>query len=170
MYPLSESVITTIRSAARKLTGWRRRDFQAEVTLEYCGGSARKAESLLGWGRASVATGLNEKRTGIRVHDNFSARGAQRCEERHPELSALIIKLADTDSQADPKFQTTFAFTRLTGSAVRTALLCQFEGDPLVPSERTVRRVLDRLGYRMRRVRKTIPQKKCRRPMPFLNI
>lgn len=159
---LSESMIATVRSAARKLSGWRRRDFQAEVALEYCGGSARKAESLFGWGRESVATGLNEKRTGIRVQDNFSARGAQRCEERHPELSASIIELADTDSQADPKFQTTMAFTRMTGGAVRTALLGQFEGDPRVPSERTVRRMLDRLGYRMRRVRKTIPQKKCR--------
>jgi hypothetical protein len=33
-----------IRSGARRLTGYQRRSFQAEVALELCGGNARQAE------------------------------------------------------------------------------------------------------------------------------
>ena len=37
-----------IRSGARRLTGYRRRLFQAEVVTALCGGNARQAESALG--------------------------------------------------------------------------------------------------------------------------
>ena len=53
---LTESVAGTIKSAARKLTGFRRRQFQAEVALQYCGGSPRQAEEVFGWGREAVKT------------------------------------------------------------------------------------------------------------------
>src|SRR5450631_3436137 len=71
---LTESVKETIQSAARKLTGFRRREFQAEMALKYCAGKARLAEATFGWGREAVITGLNERRTGIRCVDAFSAR------------------------------------------------------------------------------------------------
>ena len=35
---LTESVKARLRSAARKLTGYRRRQFQAEMAVKYCGG------------------------------------------------------------------------------------------------------------------------------------
>ena len=48
---VTESVKETIKSAARKLTGYRRRQFQAEVTIKYCQGQPRRAEhSLVGDG------------------------------------------------------------------------------------------------------------------------
>ena len=59
MSELTESVVATIQSAARKLTGFLRRQFQAEMTLKYCEGQARRAEALFGWGRVAVDTGLN---------------------------------------------------------------------------------------------------------------
>jgi hypothetical protein len=55
-----------IRSGARRLTGYQRRLFQAEVATELCGGCARQAERRFGWGRATVEKGLHELRHGRR--------------------------------------------------------------------------------------------------------
>lgn len=166
MDELTESVTETILSAARKLTGFRRREFQAEMTIKYCNASARRAEQVFGWGREAVNTGLNERRTGIRCLENFSARGRPKSEEAHPELVQQIHALVESESQADPKFQTPLAYTRLTAKAVHEQLNAQAGADSTVPAERTVSDILNRLGYRLRRVRKTQPQKKFPKPTP----
>jgi hypothetical protein len=62
---LSLSQIEDLRLAARKLRGVERRSFQAQMTLKYCQGSARIAERVFGWGRATVEVGLGEHRSGI---------------------------------------------------------------------------------------------------------
>lgn len=165
---LTASVKETILSAARKLTGFARRQFQAEVALKYCQGKARQAEQLFGWGRAAVHTGLNELRSGIRCLDHFDARGRHRTEEQHPELVQQIQALLDPKSQADPQLKTPFAYTRITAKAVREHLLANAaDNDQPIPAERTLQTILNRLGYRRRRVRKTQPKKKCPRPTPF---
>jgi len=164
---LLESVKDTIKLAARKLTGFRRRQFQAEMAIKYCAGSPRRAEGQFGWGRDAVNTGLNELRTGFRCLDGFSARGRHKTEEQHPELAEEIHGLVESESQADPKFQTPLAYTRLTAKAVRQQLLANAQGtDRHVPAERTLHDILKRLGYRLRRVRKTRPQKKSPKPTP----
>jgi hypothetical protein len=83
---LTVSVRDTIKSAARKLTGFRRRQFQAETVIKYCRGNASRAEQVSGWGRDAVNTGLNELRTGIRCVDDFSTCGRRKTEEQQPEL------------------------------------------------------------------------------------
>jgi hypothetical protein len=164
---LTESVKETILSAARKLTGFRRREFQAEMTEKYCAGKARRAEQVFGWGREAVNTGLNERRTGIRCLENHSARGRHKSEEKHPELVEQIHQVVEPQSQTDPKFQTTLLYTRMTAKAVRQQLLAMADGDGThVPAERTILDIMSRLGYQMRRVRKTLPQKKCPKPTP----
>lgn len=50
-----------IRSGARRLTGYQRRLFQAEVTTALCDGCARQAERRFGWGRDTVEKGLHEQ-------------------------------------------------------------------------------------------------------------
>ena len=62
---LTESQIEDLRLAASKMYGALRRDFQAEICLKYCDGNARKAETILGWGRKNVQLGLEEKKSGI---------------------------------------------------------------------------------------------------------
>ena len=64
---LTPAVKDLIRSAARKLTGFRRRQFQAEMALQYCGGQPRRAEEIFGWGREAVRTGLGEHAGGIQL-------------------------------------------------------------------------------------------------------
>jgi hypothetical protein len=164
---LTESVKETIRSAARKLTGFARRQFQAEIAVRYCDSNPRRAEQIFGWGRKAVNTGLNELRSGIRCLEDYSTRGRPRSEDRDQKLIQDIRALVESESQADPKFQTPLAFTRITAKAVREGLLDQAaKTGRSVPAERTLYDILNRLGYRLRRVQKTKPQKKFARPMP----
>lgn len=164
---LTESVRDTIRSAAQKLTGFRRRQFQAEMTIKYCRSNPRCAERVFGWGRDAVNTGLNELRTGIRCVENYSTRGRPRSEEKSPHLVQEIHALVEPKTQADPKFQTPLAYTRITAKAVREQLVAIAAGGARqVPAERTVYDILNRLGYRLRRVQKTKPQKKSPKPTP----
>lgn len=157
---LTEPVIETIKSAAQKLTGYRRRRFQAEVASQYCEGNPRRAETVFGWGRDAVQLGLQELRTGIRCVDDYSSRGRHKTEEKFPALVAEIQALVEPASQADPKFQTPLAYTRMTAKAVHQQLAAHTSGP--VPAERTLYDILRRLGYRLRRVRKTKPQKNSR--------
>jgi hypothetical protein len=165
----TESVVETIRLAAWKMTGFSRRQFQAEMAIKHCAASPRRAEQVFGWGREAVNTGLNELRTGIRCVEDFSSRGRHKTEETAPELIPQIHALVEPLSQADPKFQTPLADTRMTAKAVHQHLATAGTktGRP-VPAERTVYDILNRLGYRLRRVRKTKPQKNCPRPTPSL--
>lgn len=163
---LTEGMIGTIQSAAALLTGFRRRRFQAEMAVKYCGGSARHAETVFGWGRGAVETGLNELRTGIRCLDAVHSRGRRRAEDKSPRLAEDIRRLAEPHSQADPKFQTRLAFTRVTAKAVRDELRRQDSTREDVPCVQTVGRVLNRLGYSLRKVLKAKPQKRSQRPTP----
>jgi hypothetical protein len=162
---LTDELIETIRSAAAKLTGFKRREYMAEMALKYCDGSARKAESLFGWGRDAVRTGLGERRTGIRCLDNFAARGRKKTEESSPQLAEEIKRIVEPRAQADPKFQTPLAFTRMTAQTVRNELLKNDELSPVVPSRQTIGEILNRLGYRLRRVLKTRPEKNSPKQM-----
>jgi hypothetical protein len=162
---LTAQVVETIKSAASKLTGFKRREYMAEVALAYCNGSPRQAERQFGWGREAVNTGLHEKRTGIRCVDNFGARGRKKTEEKTPLLAQEIERIVAPHAQADPKFQTPFAYTRITAQAVREELLKNDALKDVVPCRQTVGEILNRMDYRLRRVVKTVPQKKFRRPM-----
>jgi hypothetical protein len=156
-------VIETARLAARKLTGAGRRAFQAERAETYCGSSPRLAEEVFGWGRDAVRTGLGERRSGIRCLDHFAGRGRKKSEENHPQLADEIRAVVEPHTPADPKFQTLRAFTRITSKAVREALLAKSDlRAEVVPAERTLVTILNRMGYCLRRVRKTRPQKDSR--------
>jgi hypothetical protein len=162
MAELGDDMRRTILLAATLLTGHKRRRFQAETASTYCGGSARLAETTFGWGRDAVETGLNERRSGIRCLDAYELRGRKTTEEQCPALEGHIRRLVDPHAQADPKFQTSFAYTRVTAKAVRAALLAVPELVGKVPSRQTVGDILNRLGYRLRRVQKARPKKSAR--------
>jgi hypothetical protein len=72
--------------------------------------------------------------------------------------------LVDPHAQADPKFQTASAFTRITAEAVRQGLTAEPELQGAVPCRQTVGCLLNRLGYRLRRVQKARPEKKFPKP------
>jgi hypothetical protein len=156
----------TIRSAASKLTGYRRRQFQAEMAVKYCDSSPRLAEKVFGWARDSVQTGLHEQRTGIRCVERFQERGRKRTEDVAPAIVAAIRRLVEPQAQVDPTFESPLAFTRVTAQAVRDELLKDPALTPYVPCRQTVGNILNRLDYRLRPVIKARPQKKLPRPTP----
>jgi len=115
-YELSFSQIEDLQLAASQLRGAKRRSFQAEMALKYCGGSARLTETVLGWGRNNVALGLAEKRTRITCIGAQAAFGGNKSwEERYPEAAASLREIAEAHAQQDPSFLTTIAVHSLNG-------------------------------------------------------
>ena len=149
-----------LRSGARRLTGHQRRLFQAEVTSELCGGSARLAERRFGWGRDTVEKGLHESHRRVRCLENFAARGRQRSEDKDPHLAADIRAIVDPHSYADPELQSSRRYTNLSAAEVRDALIAKGHPKAGLPSERTLRDILNRMNYRLKRIQKGKPLKK----------
>jgi hypothetical protein len=158
---LSPSQIADLRLAASQMSGPKRRAFEAEMAVKYCGGNPLLAETLFGWGRQTVALGLAERRTGILCRGAQSAfSGRTRWEERHPQVAAALRQLADAHAQQDPTFRTSFTYTRLTAQAAGKALREQGYSAEQLPAPSTMAEVLNRMGLRLRKVVKAKPQKK----------
>jgi hypothetical protein len=152
-----------IRSAAQRLKGHQRRLFQAEVTNALCGGSPRAAERRFGWGRACIDKGLHEASSGIRCVENFAAKGAVPREVQDPQLAADIRDVVEPHTQADPELKSSRRYTNLSAKEVLEALQREkgYREDQL-PKERTMRDILNRLGYRIKRIQKAKPLKKTK--------
>lgn len=150
-----------IRLAASKMTGAIRRSFQAEMAEKYCKGSARMAETVFGWKRQSVQTGLGEKRTGIIcIGAQSSLGGNKRWEESHPHVAEALLQLAESHAQQDPTFRTTLTYSRLTATEALKQLRDQGVKENQLPSKSSMAEILNRMGYRLRKVVKAKPQKK----------
>jgi len=160
---LSPSQIADLRLAASQLTGPKRRAFEAEMTLKYCEGNALMAEAIFGWGRQTVALGLGERRTGIICLGAQAAfSGRKRWEEQHPQVAQALRQLAEAHAQQDPTFRTCLTYTRLTAQAALEALRDQRYGAEQLPSPSTMAAVLNRMGFRLRKVVKAKAPKKIK--------
>jgi hypothetical protein len=155
-----DQVDALLRSGARRLTGYQRRLFQAEVATELCGGSARLAERRFGWGRDTVEKGLHESHQGVRCLENFAARGRRRSEDKDPQLAADIRAIVEPHAYADPELQSSRRYTSLSAAEVRDALVNHGYSKAKLPSERTMRDILNRMNYRLKRIQKGRPLKK----------
>jgi hypothetical protein len=166
----SASQIADLRLAASKLTGPKRRAFEAEMTLKYCAGNPLVAETLFGWGRQTVALGLAERRTGILCLGAQAAySGRKRWEERQPQAAEALRLLAETHAQQDPTFRTSLAYTRLTAQAALNALREQGYSEDQLPAPSTMAGVLKRMGFRLRKVVKAKPEKKLKETDAIFN-
>lgn len=159
--PLTASQIEDLRLAASKMQGAARRAFQAEMAIKYCCGSPRLTETVFGWGRENVTLGLAEKRSGITcVGAQSFYGGAKPWEERQPEAAEVLRQLAEEYSQQDPTFRTSIGYTRLTAAEAIRQLSAQGFSDEQIPSPSSMADILNRMGYRLRKVLKAKPQKK----------
>lgn len=151
-----------LKSAASQLRGTRRRRFLAEVCDKLCDGSVRKAEARFGWGRETIAKGLNERNSGpIDERAKYSNnRGKQRSEDANPQLAIDIRLIVEPHTQSDPELKTERQYTNLSAAEVRQALFDRGYQEHQVPSERTLRDILNRMNYRLKRIQKGKPLKK----------
>ncbi len=160
---LTPSQIADLRLAASQLTGSKRRAFEAKMTLKYCDGNSLMAEAVFGWGRQTVALGLAERRSGIICLGAQSAfSGRKRWEDQYPQGAQALRQLADAHAQQDPTFRTSLTSTRLTAQSALKALREQGYTEEELPSPSTMAEVLNRMGYRLRKVVKAKPQKKIK--------
>ena len=157
-----ENYDALIRSGARRLTGYQRRLFQAEVVTALCGGNARQAEYRFGWGRETVEKGLHEQQHGLRCLEDFAAKGRKRSEEKDPQLAADIRAIVEPQSYADPELKSSRRYSNLSAAEVRAALLQKGYPEDQLPSERTMRDILNRMNFRLKRIRKGKPLKKTK--------
>lgn len=151
---LDEKLKATLKDASRKLTGAKKRAFMAKVTEDYLDGSARKAETYLGWKRHTVQLGLHERRTGLVCVDNYRARGRKKTEDTLPQLTSDIHELVEGQTQADPELKSTFAYTKVSAQSVLTALITE-KGyrEAELPCRQTMGTILNRLGYRLKKLK-----------------
>ena len=147
-------------SAAKRLKGSQRRQFQAEVCTKLCDGSPRKAEQHFGWGRDTVAKGLREQSGEMEALDPASHRGRQRSEDANPQLAIDIRWIVEPHTQSDPELKSLRQYTNLSAGEVRQELLEKRYSDEELPSERTLRDILNRMNYRLKRIQKGKPLKK----------
>ena len=164
---LTDAVKGLLQDAAKQLKGSARRLFMARTVKQLGPGGQRRAERELGWNRGTIRKGTRELESGFAIVDAFALRGRKRAEERLPHLLADITAIVDGRSQADPQFRTTRLYTRLTAAEVRRQLIAQ-RGytDEELPTVQTIGAKLAALGYTLRAVAKTQPQKRSPRPTP----
>jgi hypothetical protein len=152
-----------IISAVNHLKSHERRLYIAEITLSLCGGSTRQLETRFGWSRHTAEKGIHELTQDIRCIDNYSGRGCHRTEELNSQLAMDIRSLVEPATQADPELKTTRTYTNLSAGELRQALIKE-KGylDEKLPAERTLRDILNRMGYRLKRIQKGKPLKKTK--------
>ena len=160
-----------ICSAAKRLKGHQRRLFMAEATTALCEGNARRAEERFGWGRETIKKGLRESKSGIRCLEDFAARARPRWEEKNPRLAADIRAIVEPSTHVDPELKTSRCYTNMSAKEVCSALLEKGYASDDAPKERTMRDILNRMGYRLKRIQKGKPLKKTKDTDPiFANV
>jgi hypothetical protein len=155
-----DTTIATIKLAAMGLTGATRREFQATVTLNHCHGSPRFARTLFGWKPETILKGLDELNNNRIIADR-PRPGRPKYTDILPNLQDDIRSLVDPNTQTHPTFENAFRYTRMTAKAVLEALV-KLKGytKEELPALSTMRELLGKMGYRLRRVQKTKPKKK----------
>lgn len=138
-----------IRNAAKHMTGFQRRKFMATMAMEHCNGSPRQTETSLGFNRRAVSRGLQELELGRPIRNRTQRRGRPRIEQHRQDISRITDEVLSENSQMDPKFQTTLAFTRVTGKGLRQALATSLNvALTSLPVPRSLRRLMNRnLNY-----------------------
>ena len=166
---LREEVKELIIETAKDLKGSVRRLFMARTVRALGEGGQRLAERELGWNRGTIRKGQHELEHGIICINAYASRGRKRSEEHLPNLLSAITAIVDGQSQADPQFRTNRLYTRLTATEVRRQLIGTFGyRDDELPTAETIATKLNELGYFLKKVAKSQPQKNCPKLMPFL--
>ena len=145
-----------LHNTAKKLKGSLRRLFMAETVQQYGHGGQTWAESELGWNRGTIRKGAHELRTGIECKDGFSLKGRRSYEEHLPNLLDDVRDIVDPKAQTEATFRTSDLFVKVTAKEVRQMLIEEkgYKDDGL-PKRRTINTILNRMGYRLRTVKKT---------------
>ena len=150
--------------AASQMSGSQRRRFLGEVCLRLCDGNTRQAEYRFGWGRDTISKGIVERKLDA---DELATRksgnaGKKRSEDQNPQLAIDIRLIVEPHTHTDPELKTDRRYSNLSAAEVRQALFDRGYSEAEVPSERTMRDILNRMNYRLKRIQKGKPLKKTK--------
>ncbi len=120
-------------------------------------GGAAWAKRELGWDRTTLAKGMKELDCGEAAIDRFHLRGRKGFSAKLPKLKDDLRAIGEASSQTDPTFRTTQLYRRLTASEARRQLIEKGYSEQEIPSERSLSRMLNQLGFKPRRVAKSKP-------------
>jgi hypothetical protein len=166
----SPEMIPVLIDTAKTLKASQRRLFMAKTVKAMGRGGQLWAEVHLGWNRGTIRKAMHELNSGMTCVDAFALRRRKPAEEHLPRLLDDIRAIADGQSQADPKFQTKRLFTRISAKEVRRQLIAtKGYTDEQLPTQQTINRKLNLLGYTLTKVAKCRPQKESSRPMRSLS-
>lgn len=166
---LSQAVKATLNETQAGLSGYQRRHFMAGILKSVFAGKPSRAEKILGWNRKTLGKALAEWDGDFCYIDRYYERGRKKAEVHLPNLLSDIREIVDSQSQTDPTFRTNRLYTRMSAVEVRRQLMAQkgYTDDEL-PCAATINTKLNDMGYHLRAVQKSRPQKKRQIPMPSL--
>ena len=96
----------------------------------------------------------------MRCLEDFAARGRRRSEDKDPQLAADIRAIVEPHTYADPELKSRRRYSDLSAAEVRDALIARGYLPAELPGERTMRDILNRMNYRLKRIQKGKPLKK----------
>jgi hypothetical protein len=123
-------------------------------------GGQRLAQHLLGWDRDTIRKGASEWRSGDPGIDWRRFNGPKpSIIVRLPDLRNDLREIVEPNVHADPKLTSDRLYCRVAGIV---GALIEHKGYRSVdlPSDESIRKMLDDMGYCMRKVRKSKPSKK----------
>lgn len=162
---ISNAAVEMVGRLVEKIPWPERRLAMGDVAETLLKGKKRLAEEIFGWKRSTVELGMNELRTGIVCVNDLSKRRKRKTEEKYPEMLLELHTIMAPVSQAESHLKTDLAYTKMTATAVRSALLERGLPDDAVPTLRILSNILNRQKYRLRRVVKSQVQKKTSIPI-----
>jgi hypothetical protein len=111
---------------------------------------------------ASPLRGTRRRRFLAEVCETLCGGNARQAESRFGwGRETIDIRLiVEPHTQSDPDLKTERQYTNLSAAEVRQALLDRGYQEHEVPSERTLRDILNRMNYRLKRIQKGKPLKK----------
>lgn len=158
---LPKSTLELLSAGLSLLHGSDRRLFMGVAAAQLGRGGGAYLHRELGWDRTTMRKGLEELRCGAVTPDATHLRGRKTLESKLATLEKDIKTIGEAACQTDPTFRTTQLYRRLTAKEVRRRLVEDFGySEDQAPSERTLRRKLNALGFKPRRVAKSKPLRK----------
>ncbi|MGL5749675.1 MAG: ISAzo13 family transposase, partial [Paraclostridium sp.] len=118
-----------------------------------------KLSKILGVSRTTIRKAISEYKNDSFNH-RVCDRGRKSTIAKLPNIEKDIADIVNSQSQTDPTFNSTRIYTRLTVSKIREKLIAMDYCDNDLPSNETIRKIVNLLGFTLRKVRKTQPIKK----------
>jgi transposase len=150
-----------LQEAVSLLSGSQKRRVLAKTAQHLGRGGQSLVAEAFQVSRNTIRKGLRELESDTVVQDQYGDRGRRLAEEKLPRLLEDIRAVVDSQSQTDPSFKTERLYTRLTVKEIRERLIREkgYTEDEL-PTLQTLNTKINKLGYTLRKVKKTKPLKK----------